>query len=218
LLQSTDRLCLLKRVQPQNRRKADKVNAELRRVALNRFNALATVLSALGLVITGCGPSAPSEHVRVLREVALSQHLVSPYVIVRAPDRGYVITGSDNISDTHGWATRVDSNGKQLWEFLDGPPESWRNLTPPNINRFNGAVVLPDDRTLLCGVKDRSAENNPGHLVLIDSHGAISAEQDLYPGGDAVNYSSEFVNCLRWRDGIGGREWAWPLVRMAREA
>lgn len=163
---------------------------------------IALAFIAVSITVLWLLPSASKEHLRVSRQITLSQHLVSPYTIVPSPDGGYVIAGSDNISDVYGWATRLDSKGEPLWEFLDGPPDGWNKLTPPSINRINGAVVLPDDRTLLCGVKDRGRDNNPGHLVIIDRHGAVSAEKEFFPSGDELSYSAELTKWLPWGNGI----------------
>jgi hypothetical protein len=186
---------------------------------VRRAITIALAFIALSVTVLWLLPSASKEHLHVSRQIPLSQHLVSPYTIVSTPDGGYIVTGSDNISDVYGWATRLNSKGQPLWEFLDGPPDGWNKLTPPSINRVNGAVLLPDDRTLLCGVKDRGRDNNPGHLVIIDLQGTVSAQKELFPGGDEVNYSAEFTKCLPWGNGIAvlgfasgnGRSSGWLL-------
>lgn len=151
-------------------------------------------LAFCGLLTTSCSGGAPGEHIRVLREVALSQHRVTPYVIERTADGGYVVTGSEG--DTRGWAARFEASGSQLWEFLDGSPDS------VGLHRFNGAIVLPDGRTLLCGIKGVPHEFTRAHLVILDGHGAVSVEQDIYPEGNPAKYNAEFNQCTRWGDGV----------------
>jgi hypothetical protein len=113
----------------------------------NLTAARALLAAGISLISVSC---APSEHMRVNREVGLSEHTVSALGIVHAPD-GYVVIGSANVSESQSWAMRVDSTGKTRWEFLDVPPPVQKTGVPgPATNRFQGAVALPDDRTLLC--------------------------------------------------------------------
>jgi hypothetical protein len=66
------------------------------------------------------------ETLRIEREVVLSPgHSVSPNVIVRTPDGGYIVAGGDNEENTEAWVTRLDRNGRTQWEYLDGPADSW---------------------------------------------------------------------------------------------
>jgi len=163
------------------------------------IRTVATLVLASQLVLIGTACSqAPGERIRVIREVTLSRHHVSPYAIIRTPDGGYVVTGSTGVPDSHGWATRLDSSGKQLWEYFAGPPD---DMTP-NVNRIDGAVALSEDRTLLCGVEGAPRENSPARLVLLDAHGAVSEVRDLFPEGDKVKYNVWSAKCLRWGDGI----------------
>lgn len=160
------------------------------------FMRLRLALTGLWVLLSAaCSSSIPAEHLRVVREVPLSQHSVNPYVIRPAQDGGYVVTGSEGMDDARGWAARYDAAGNQLWEFLDGSPVS-------GLHRFNGAVVLPDGRTLLCGIEAVPHEFTRAHLVILDGHGAVSAEQDIYPEGNPANYNAEFNQCTRWGDGV----------------
>jgi len=142
------------------------------------------ILGALAAI--ACTPSPPAEQIAPSRGQLLSEHLVSPYAISPAPDGGYVVAGSNNISDTWGWAVRLRSSGDALWQYVDGPPGSWEDLTP-NVNRFGGAVVLPDDNTVLCGTKHKPPAHHGGHLVLLSPNGAIINQQYLFPEGKSAH-------------------------------
>ena len=166
---------------------------------LTRRSVLIAILMSLGL-----STPVTADNIQVVRAVDLSQHLVAPGAIVRVPDGGYVVAGSSGIGNTYGWAVRINSEGKSLWEYLDGPSDGWEDRTP-NVNRFNGAVPLPDNRTLLCGTKhikgDRS-KNIAGRVVVLDGNGQVSEARDVFPNGDSVNYHTSIEACLRWGDGI----------------
>jgi len=155
---------------------------------------IAVAFAAQGIVMSmAC---SPSEHLRAVREVPLSQYRVTPYVIVGAADGGYVVAGSED-DDDRPWAARFDSAGKQLWEFLDGPL-----VRASGDNAFKGAVLLTGKRTLLCGIKGARGEDDRAHLVVLDDNGAVSAERDIYPLGDPTRYSVRFDKCIRWGDGV----------------
>ncbi len=96
------------------------------------------------------------EKVQVDRSIVLqagsASNQIPPaaYRIVRADDGDYIVSGAVNLSDTQAWATRLDPSGHSRWQYIDGPPDAWKN-GGSNLNRFNGAIVLPDNTTLLCG-------------------------------------------------------------------
>jgi len=99
---------------------------------------VALLITSVGFVSMGC---TPREHVRIVREIELSSQRVSPYVIIRAPGGGYVITGSNGFADAAGWAMRIDARGRKLWEVVDGDL-AISGDTKASINRFNGAALL----------------------------------------------------------------------------
>lgn len=171
-----------------------------------RKDAMRLVAAALWvgsvLITAACSHSTPppTEHIKVTNQLIVSQHAVSGYFVTGVPSGGYVVGGSSKLTDTYGWATRVDLNGQQRWEHLDGPRGGWDD-TQRNVSRFNGAVSLPDDQTLLCGTRTVSGPKSAGRLVAIQANGAVSVERDLYPKGDA-DYSAQIHRCLRWADGL----------------
>jgi len=143
---------------------------------------------------------APRGALHVERDVVLSEgHAVSPNIIVAAPDGGYIVAGGDNESNTEAWAVKVNREGRTVWEYLDGPPESWTDHRS-GINQFHGAVVLADGSTLLCGEKEINRESF-GLLTHIGSDGKVIDQQYSSPRG-AENYHSSFGKCLRWGDGV----------------
>jgi hypothetical protein len=169
------------------------------------------VLTPLALVALIESAPTQAQNIHVVREIQVSQHTVSPHVVVRTDDGGYVVARSSGVSDTHGWATRLDSNDKPLWEYLDGPAEDWSSMAP-SVNRFTSAVVLPSDKVLLCGTKDHRNEipkkGDSGRLVVIDAAGHRE-EQDIYPEADPQSLSAKIYKCVRWGDGIAlvGETW-----------
>jgi len=169
------------------------------------------MLLLIGEVMT---TSSAADGMRITRGIELSQHIVSPYAIVRTPDGGYVVAGSSSVSNTHGWAARLDSTGKPLWEYLDGPANDWG--ISPGIDRFSSAIVLPDNRVLLCGTRNpeptklepggriperKGKPNVAGRLVIVDADGHHLA-RDIYPQGDSQKYYTEVQTCLAWSDGV----------------
>lgn len=170
---------------------------------VSRVNVASLVLALtviVGVSRVSFSQATPPEHVYIERQVVLTKnHPAWAYTIVRNGD-GYVLAGSDDISDTEAWAMGVDSQGQPRWEFLDGPPNSW-NDTRPSDNRFRGAVALSDGSTLLCGSKRLSVNQTAGRLVRLSESGRLLEERYIFPNRDQT-YSATIFKCLRWGDGI----------------
>ena len=177
-----------------------------------KCNFNARVLAAIGLVCLLCPPAALAENIHVVREVPVSQYPTSTYAVVRTPDGGYLLAGSTGVSDSHAWAARFDANGKRHWQLLDAPKEAWGDILP-DISRFNGAVVLPNDKILLCGTRDITnavpRKNVVGRIVLLNSNATHIEDgdrefRDMEPSGEGSSgyFFTEIQTCTRWGDGV----------------
>lgn len=158
------------------------------------------VLCSLLLALTAPCWSASTGSIAIDREIVLSPgHGGEPHVITKTMDHGFVIAGNMGTA----WATRVSSTGAVVWEYWDRDDKGTTLST--RRGEFTGAVTMPDDSTLLCGVKAETAErgaNQLGYLVRIDSTGKVVAQDSVYPNADRRYGLSGFANCLSWGDGI----------------
>jgi hypothetical protein len=139
------------------------------------------------------------QRMTINREVILSPgHKPLPYLITQALNGDFIVAGSTGIGDFRAWATRVDHDGKPLWEYVDGGPGAWNDLNGRG-QRFHGAVDLPNQETLLCGIKKDTDNSLIGFLVRVRRDGSIIDQRRLTPGrrGDVVG-----LVCTRWADGI----------------
>jgi hypothetical protein len=109
------------------------------------------------------------------------------------------VSGAVNLSDTEAWATRLDSSGRSRWQFIDGPADGWKN-GGSNLNRFVGAIVLPDNSTLLCGTTHLADHKSVALLVYIGADGKLIKEGHLVPKGFE---QASLASCFRWGDGFG---------------
>jgi hypothetical protein len=136
---------------------------------------------------------------KINREVALAPgHKALPYLITQASNGEFIVAGSTGIGDFRAWATRVDRDGKPLWEYVDGGPGAWNDLNGRG-QRFHGAVDLPNQETLLCGIKSDTDHSLIGFLVRVRHDGSVIDQRRLTPSrrGDVVG-----LVCTRWGDGI----------------
>jgi hypothetical protein len=143
--------------------------------------------------------SFAARRMMISREVTLAPgHHALPYLITRTSNGDFVVAGSTGIGDFRAWATRVDRDGKRLWEYVDGGPGAWEDLNGRG-QRFYGAVDLPNQETLLCGIKSDADNSLIGFLVRVRRDGSIIDQRRLTPGrrGDVVG-----LVCTRWADGI----------------
>lgn len=145
------------------------------------------------------------ERVQVDRSIVLqagsASNQIPPaaYRIVRADDGDYIVSGAVNLSDTEAWATRLDPTGHSRWQYIDGPPDAWKN-GGSNLNRFNGAIVLPDNTTLLCGTSHVGDHKSVALLVYIGADGKLIRDIHLVPRGFQ---QAGLVSCFKWSDGFG---------------
>jgi hypothetical protein len=128
----------------------------------------------------------------------LNQLPPGAYQIVRADDGDYIVSGAVNLNDTEAWATRMDSTGRSRWQFIDGPSDGWKSGAQ-NLNRFYGALVLPDNSTLLCGTT-HLGKQSVALLVYISAAGKLISEIHLVPKGYV---QAKLTSCFKWEDGFG---------------
>jgi hypothetical protein len=174
------------------------------------FSSTKTIL--LAALLVGSTVNA-AEKIQVDRSIVLragsplNQYPPGAYHIIRAEDGDYIVSGAVNMSDTEAWATRLDPTGHSRWQFIDGPADVWKN-GGPNQNRFNGAIVLPDNSTLLCGTTQLSDHKSAALLVYIGTDGKLIKEVRLVPKGFE---QAGLTACFKWGDGFG-------LLGVARDA
>jgi hypothetical protein len=156
-------------------------------------SALSSFLAAILLSgSSGCAPNDVAQIDRQMEEIS-AHHKVSASAIIPTHDGGFIITGGNTLQNLAAWAIRMDSEGHIRWEFLDGNKESWTDTSSRN-NRFDDAVELADDLTLLCGVKlvDR---HSTLFLDRVDAHGRRVDERLLLPHEEGF---AGDVRCLKW--------------------
>jgi hypothetical protein len=153
----------------------------------------------MGIALNGACMSEPTEHMSIDRQIRLSPaHRAMPYGISRASNGDLIVFGSIDQMDFRAWATRVSSNGEVRWEFLEGGASGWEDKTAPG-QRFYGVVELPDQTTVLCGIKVEKNENLVV-LVRLRSDGTVIAERIVRPKWDRGFVTG--VTCIRWDDGV----------------
>jgi hypothetical protein len=160
-----------------------------------------TLLAALLLgSVADAGERIQIDRSLVLRAGSPSnQFPPGAYHILRADDGDYIISGAVNLSDTEAWATRLDPNGHSRWQYIDGPADAWKS-GGSNLNRFNGAIVLPDNSTLLCGTAHLPNKKTAALLVYIGADGKLIKDVYLVPKGFE---QASLTSCFKWGDGFG---------------
>lgn len=140
-------------------------------------------------------PAAANGSITIEREVLLARgNGGTPNVITRASDGSLIAAGSTGAA----WAARVNASGALLWEYRDTRDES---LGGPSQSQFNGAMVLADNSTLLCGFKDIS-KTRVGLVTKIDQNGRLTDQRLIRPNGDQKYGFTTITRCLRWGDGF----------------
>jgi hypothetical protein len=163
-----------------------------------------TLIMLLAALMFGPVASA-GEKVQIDRSLILragspsNQFPPGAYQILRADDGDYIVSGAVNLSNTEAWATRLDSNGHSRWQFVDGPADAWKN-GGSNLNRFYGAIVLPDNSTLLCGTSHLANHQSVALLVYIGTDGKLIKDVHLVPKGFE---QASLVSCFKWGAGFG---------------
>ena len=177
----------------------DSSSARTRRTSSYSLQAFAAASLAATFTIS-TGLADPSNRkITVTKEVLLMQGTtgIALHSIVKTPDGGFVIVGSIG----NGWATRVTAAGEVIWNYHDSgksPSDHYGQ------NPFKGALILPDNSTLLCGSKGSAAagDDMTGYLVHLDPAGNVLSRSSLYPNGDKAYGMSSINRCFPWKDGF----------------
>src|SRR5882672_5034009 len=163
-----------------------------------RSNRIVKILGLGLLLVYGACSSEPRNHMNINREVVLAPgHKAAPYLITRALNGDFIVAGSTGGQDRRAWAVRVDSNGKEIWQYVDGGSAGWNDFDSPG-HRFYGAVDLPNEETLLCGLKSTTTTDIP-LLIRVRRNGSVIDERPLVPGRPGIVVG---ISCTRWGDGI----------------
>jgi hypothetical protein len=140
-----------------------------------------------------------AEYLSIDKQIILSPgHLAMPHTITRASDGDLIVLGSNGQADSRAWATRVAPTGEVRWEFIEGGPDGWNDHSARG-QRFYGAIEMPDQTTLLCGVKEVDRRSTI-MLVTLGKDGSLISEK-LLPAIREGSVLSLFA-CRKWSDGI----------------
>jgi hypothetical protein len=135
-------------------------------------------------------------HLVINREVTLSsRHNPGPTLITRASNGDFIIAGSSDNGRGYAWATRVDSNGQLIWEHLAGRRGDSNDYGRLGASIY-GAIDLPNQETLLCGVKTTGI----ALLIRVRGDGSVVDERQLDPS--RTDGSITAIRCSRWGNGF----------------
>src|ERR1700722_770722 len=157
-------------------------------------SALSLALAVVVALSSACSRSPP---VVVHKELKLSSYGTGAKVIVPLPAGGYVIGGSSVPLSSVGWATKVDQNGQRVWEFFDGPKDTWTALGQ-SLHEVGGAMALRDNSIVSCATQESKGRGSPV-LIHISATGKLLSEEGIEVQGLDTQRD---VRCLLWRDGI----------------
>jgi hypothetical protein len=142
-------------------------------------------------------PPLFAEQMSIGKQIHLSPgHPVVPSHITRASNGDLLIFGSNADLGFRPWAIRLTSAGEVRWEFLQGAADGWNDRKERG-QRFDSAVELSDQTTLLCGLQVVNYERS----VLLDRigmDGRLIDERVIHPDKRQL----VGVNCVRWNDGL----------------
>ncbi|HEY2463312.1 MAG TPA: hypothetical protein VGI32_04590 [Steroidobacteraceae bacterium] len=149
---------------------------------------------------------APTEQIAITSQMRIPQTHVEAHLIVDAPGGDFIIAGTRKTDHYHAWASRVNSKGEYVWEFIDKVPDGLPSDIAQasyllNQSKINSAVTLADGSTLLCGGRYMADRHTIPFLVHLDAAGRFIEERDVIPGhqGDLLVSG---IQCVRWGEGI----------------
>jgi len=160
----------------------------------------AAILSMVVIVMMN---SATAQEVTLSREAIIRGNppdvVLQPKAIVRSDDGGFIIAGQINARQ-QAWAAKTDGNGNVLWRYEANVKDE---LPIGDGAEFNGAVVMPDGSTYLCGSMPRPrGERPPALLTHLDKEGRLVFERLVFPQKMAKHGNVSFLDCIRWGDGL----------------
>jgi hypothetical protein len=152
-----------------------------------------------GVMLIAASTSAAREQLVIEKQVSLSVgHHVMPYSVTRTSNGDVIVFGSNDQTDYRPWAARLSAQGEVRWEFLQGGPNGWEDRSASG-QRFTGAVELPDQATLLCGVVVLNKEST---VVLdeISPDGKLINERRLVPPAEQGGLGD--IYCFQTKEGL----------------
>jgi hypothetical protein len=145
-------------------------------------------------------PASAASHIEIVRDVLLESGVpIWPSTIINTPDGGFVIVGT--ITASQAWAIRIDSHMHVMWRH------TLEHQSPtPGIGEsaYKGAVMLPDDSTILCGWR-KTPDDRPklfGVLTRIGPSGEVLSRRQLIPMEDDRFKLNYLLSCAASKDGI----------------
>jgi hypothetical protein len=170
---------------------------------------LVWLIKLISVITLASCVSALAEQLVIEKQVQLSPgHHVMPYNVTRTSNGDLIVFGSNDQTDYRPWAARVTAQGQQRWEFLEGSPNGWEDRSVSG-QRFNSALEMPDQSTLLCGMVNPNREPT---VVLdqISADGKLLTERLIKPldvrgfpnnvPADQLHFGD--VQCLQTKEGM----------------
>ena len=126
---------------------------------------------------------------------------MEPSSIVATAEGDFVITGGIGATRS-GWATKIDSNGKVLWNYVRELDMSEKDLLNRESVRpeYYGAVPMPDRSVYLCGSLPQTPNGNVSPVLThIDATGKQVSEKHLIPKSMVgLDASLHVDGCVMW--------------------
>jgi hypothetical protein len=166
------------------------------------LTSFAGIIIAALVTNTAISESAYAEsHIQIERDVLLESGVpIWPSAIISTADGGFVIVGT--ITESQAWAIRIDSNMKVMWRHTLEHPDPTPGIGE---SAYRGAVMLPDNSTLLCGYKNTAPATHPvnlGVLTHIGPNGGVLSRHELTPMDDSLFKLGYLRGCAASTDGI----------------
>lgn len=145
----------------------------------------------------------------IIREVFVTTEgnmPIKPLTLMQANDGDVIVAGS---AGSKAWATRVDQNGKVLWNY-DARLEdkgiddlSTEKLYHELRSAYLGIVQMPDDSSYLCGYQTTSPGGYaPGLITHLDSRGRVLFERLIFPQNRPGRGIARIDRCAKWGERI----------------
>lgn len=162
-----------------------------------------TLLAGILLLTPTLPTNAADEKLMITREVILPSSppgiALDPHVITRADDGGFLVAGATG-GRQKGWAIRTDGRGNVLWRYT---MDLHNELPPADSPTFDGAVVMPDGSSYLCGFMPAPrGKYQPALLTHLDAAGHVLSEKLLAPQNSAEHGLANLNNAIRLNDGV----------------
>jgi len=146
-----------------------------------------------------CMSATPGQMV-IERQVVLSPgHYVGPYRVIRASNGDLIAFGSNSEMGFRPWATRVSARGEIRWEYVAGGPNGWEDRSVQG-QKYVDVLELPDQTTLLCGIKDPVGKDPKVWLDRLALDGSLIEEHLISLGTETEKIG--VIRCFNWQNTI----------------